>query len=301
MIWVKRKMGLDFLLIENEFLRVEVVPILGGKITSVFNKVLQKEFLWHDKQLALQENPAGADYDSNFWGGIDELMPNDIPEQIDDIEYPDHGELWTTGLNYEVKDDRIVLFGLLKLSNLSYRKEISLNSSSPRIVLTYHIQNEATTVRHFLWKMHAALQIAPGDYLKSTALKGRVVYPASSRFEDTEEFLWPTIEGKDAALIPPKNGTMDFFYLYPTQIGTMSLLMDNGKYRFGYEYDRMIFPYEWYFASYGQFRDHYVAILEPATAMPVSVREAIELKQCTVLGPGEVIDTTVNIYAGLNQ
>jgi hypothetical protein len=38
----------------------------------------------------------GADYDSNFYGGIDELIPNDIPENIDGIDDPDHGELWTT-------------------------------------------------------------------------------------------------------------------------------------------------------------------------------------------------------------
>lgn len=288
------------LVLENDFLRVEVVPALGGKISSIYNKILKKEFLWHDTNLNLSYLETGADYDANFWGGVDELLPNDIPEKVDNIDYPDHGELWTTELDYVVSNNVITLSGVLALSGLLYNKEISLDSNSPRVVLKYNIKNTTTETRHFLWKMHAALRISEGDYLLSSAKKGRIVNPLSSRFTSDKEFNWPMIENKDASIVPPKEGTMDFFYLYESQKGEMAMVSEQGKHKFAYEYGRNIFPYEWYFASFGQFKGHYVAILEPASAMPVSVAEAVALKQCSVLEPHEEINTIVKIYAGLN-
>jgi len=114
------------------------------------------------------------------------------------------------------------------------------------------------------------------------------------------EFRWPIIEFADASCVPARNNTMDFFYLYDNPVGKMVMLIDDQQYRFEYEYDQAVFPYQWYFASYGQFGNHYTAILEPASAMPVSVNEAASVNQCSVLMPGKEINTSVTIYAGLN-
>lgn len=293
--------GLDILTIENNHLRVEIVPALGGKISSVFNKHYSKEFLWNNINLDLQENEPGDDYDSNFWGGIDELLPNDVPEEIDGKTYPDHGELWTSRLEYSVSENAVSVYGVLPLSGLYYRKTICLQADTPKIKLEYNIINQSGKRRQFLWKLHAALRIGEGDRLVTSARKAKIVNLEASRFRDTGEFSWPVIDGVDASLVPKKDGTMDFFYLYDSPDGEMSLLMDGGKYRFSYHYDQRVFPYQWYFASYGQFRDHYTAILEPASAMPVRVSEASDLGQCSVLEAGEAINTRVLIYAGANQ
>ncbi len=298
MISGKEENGITILVIENDKIRTEIAPALGGKFTSVYNKPLEKEFLWHHASLRLEKQEPGADYDSNFRGGIDELIPNDIPETVDGIDYPDHGELWTTALDYEIKDDQVVLSGLLPESGLSYQKTVSLAMGRPEIEIAYRIRNTSEETRHFLWKLHAALQISEGDRLLTTASTGRIVYPGSSRFTDNGPFAWPEIEGADASVVPPRAGTMDFFYLSGATEGAMSMISGGNAFRFGYQYDQAVFPYQWYFASYGQFRGHYTAILEPASAMPVSVNEAAALGQCTVLTPGEAITTKVTIYAG---
>jgi len=119
-----------------------------------------------------------------------------------------------------------------------------------------------------------------------------------SRFASLDEFVWPMIEGVNASIIPSKNNTMDFFYFYDTAIGEMELLSADESSVFRYSYDKNIFPYQWYFASYGKFLDHYTAILEPCTAMPISVNDAIKLNQCSVLKPNEELNTVVKIYAG---
>ena len=90
---------------------------------------------------------------------------------------------------------------------------------------------------------------------------------------------------------------MDFFYLYDITEPEMKLEGVDGS-LFSYKYDKKIFPYQWYFASYGGFLNHYTAVLEPCSSMPLSVTEAIRAGQCSVLEPGEEINTTVHIYAG---
>lgn len=295
---ITNREGVLIIRAENEQLSFEIAPELGGRITSLYHKKLEKEFLWYNKGIGLAQNEPGADYDSNFWGGIDELLPNDIPETIDSVAYPDHGELWTTELRYEVIPVGISVAGTLPLSGLYYQKILSLHANEPEIEVRYKIRNDSGTRRHFLWKLHAALQIQEGDRLLSKAKRASIVSTGSTRFKNMDEFSWPEIENTNASLVPAKDGTMDFFYLYDNPEATMQMQSKNWLHVFAYQYDQKVFPYQWYFASYGQFNDHYTAILEPASAMPVSVNDARKLGQCTVLEPGEEIDTTVKIYAG---
>ena len=201
-------------------------------------------------------------------------------------------------LEYEMKEESLIISGTLSLSELFYEKIIETDDNSPTINLLYTIKNISNDVRHFLWKLHAALQIKEGDQLMTTAKKAKVVDTEYSRFASLDEFVWPMIEGVNASIIPSKNNTMDFFYLYDTAIGEMELLSADESSVFRYSYDKNIFPYQWYFASYEKFLDHYSAILEPCTAMPISVNDAIKLNQCSVLKPNEELNTVVKIYAG---
>jgi hypothetical protein len=146
--------------------------------------------------------------------------------------------------------------------------------------------------------LHAAVNIKEGDQIACFVGKAEVADTAYSRFNSLEPFTWPIIEGTDASIIPAKNGTMDFFYLYEIQKGEMSLISEKDDSKFTIIFDTEVFPYLWYFASYGGFLDHYTAVLEPATTMPISVNDAIDLKQCSVLLPGEMIKTRVSVYAG---
>jgi hypothetical protein len=302
MLFSKRELyDIEILSGENEHLKFDIVPAIGGKISSIFNKKLKKEFLWRNINLPLEKYQPGDEYDSRFYGGMDELIPNDIPEKVDSLDYPDHGELWTTALGYQLNEDSISVSGKLKTSGLFYKKTIWMDKMAPIIYLDYTIRNEDDSIRHFLWKMHAALKIEAGDKLVSPAKKAKVVDLDYSRFSQEAEFQWPLIENKDASIVPTKENGMDFFYLYDAADGNMSFLSEGEKHLFSFIYDKKIFPYQWYFASYGGFLNHYTAVLEPCTSMPLSVNDALRLGQCTVLAPGEEINTTMRIYAGENR
>jgi hypothetical protein len=283
--------------IENNHMVVDIFPAGGGKITSIYNKKLGHEFLWRNEALHLKIYEAGTEYDPVFYGGVDELLPNDIPENIDGLAFPDHGELWTQSLTASVSNDCLTLQSILPISKLNYQKTVGLDDNGPFINTDYTITNENTHAVKFMWKLHAALKIKKGDRIVCCAGKGQVVDPAYSRFTQIAPFKWPVVEKTDVSIIPDKNGTMDFFYIYELEEGEVGLVNEEQTY-FGCRFDNNIFPYVWLFASYGGFLGHYTAILEPCTTMPISVNDAARLGQTMILQPGETVKTRVTIIAG---
>jgi hypothetical protein len=283
---------------ENEHLQVDVAPGVGGRIVSLLNQSAGYQFLWRNTALPLEKLEPGAAYDPNFYGAIDELLPNDIPETIEGVDCPDHGELWTTALDYRIDGQELILTGALPLFGLRYERRMRLAPEGPRLHLEYRIQNISGARREFLWKLHAALKIGEGDRLVCPARHAVVGDPAYSRWRQTEPFEWPRVEGRRADVVPPRDGSMDFLYLYDLETGRMAWENAEGSLTFAYEFDRSVFPYAWLFASFGGFDGHYMAILEPCTAMPISVNQAAQLGQCSALEPGAALETRVAIYAG---
>lgn len=284
--------------LENRRLTVDVFPDGGGKLVSVYNKDLAYELLWRNVGLKLTTYPPGSAYDPLFYGGIDELLPNDIPETVNGLDFPDHGELWTTVLQPTVTDTgHLQLQGLLPVSKLRYEKTVRLDGELPMVVMDYRLTNENHLPVTFLWKLHAALNIYPGDRIVCPAEKGQVVDPHYSRFKSRAPFGWPIIDGVDVSVMPPKGDGMDFFYLSGLAQGEVSWHRPSTNAYFGYRFDRAVFPFVWLFASYGGFLGHYTAILEPCTSMPISVNEAAASGHAVVLGPGESLTTQVTIVA----
>jgi hypothetical protein len=284
--------------VESEFLRVEVAPSVGGRIVSLVDKKSGYDFLWRNANLRLEKLDAYSEYDPNFYGGIDELLPNDIPEEINGLSSPDHGELWTTALDHRIEGDELIVNGTLPLCGLAYERRMALHEQSPQVEIHYRIANPTTEERRFLWKLHAALNIEAGDQILCPARTAQVPDLAWSRWQNLEPFAWPLIDGQRADVVPPVDGSVDFLYLYNLEAGCIACQSHRRGLKFEYQFDTHVFPYTWYFASYGGFNGHYTAILEPCTTMPISVNQAANLGQCSILAPGGQLETTVAIHAG---
>jgi hypothetical protein len=284
--------------LDSDWLRVEVAPRVGGRVVSLIDKAGGHEFLWRNRALALERLPAGSEYDPNFYGGIDELLPNDLPETIAGVACPDHGELWTMALDWQREGGRLTLRGTLPRFGLRYERTMTLCPDRPALDFTYRLSNPTSQPRAFLWKLHAALNVAPGDVIACPARQAQVVDLAWSRYHTRAPFPWPRIEDQDAHVVPPPDGTADFFYLFDLAAGRMAWQRPASGLAFTYHFDLKVFPYAWLFASYGGFNGHYTVILEPCTAMPLSVNEAAARNQCSTLQPGATLETRVSLVAG---
>lgn len=293
--------GVPLIRLESAALCVEVAPTVGGRIVSLVEKSSGHEFLWRNRALPLECLPGGSEYDPNFYGGIDELLPNDPPEEINGVACPDHGELWTLPLAWNGDGTRLKLSGSLPRFGLRYEREMSLRADAPWLDFSYRISNPTPHPRQFLWKLHAALAVEAGDLIDCPARQAQVVDLNYSRYSSRTPFAWPQIEGKSANVIPAADGTTDFFYLFDLGKGRMGWQRPSQQLAFEYHFDPHVFPYAWMFASYGGFLGHYTVVLEPCTAMPMSVNEAAVKLQCSFLKPGESLETRVSIRAGKIQ
>jgi hypothetical protein len=290
--------GIPIVRLESDLLQVDVAPSVGGRVVGLINKKSGHDFLWRNPSLPLELKPGGSEYDPNFFGGIDELLPNDVPEQINGVDCPDHGELWTTILQPELSAKHLTLRGRLPKFGLEYLREMRLRGDSPWLDFKYRITNPTSGPRQFLWKLHAALAVQEGDLIECPAREAQIVDLAYSRFKTTTPFHWPKLQGQAANVVPARDGTMDFFYLFDLAAGEMFWHRPSAGLKFGYQFDTKVFPYAWLFASWGGFLGHYTIILEPCTAMPMSVNEAATKRQCSLLEPGQVLETEVSVYAG---
>jgi hypothetical protein len=277
-------------ILANAQLQVVVAPAIGGRVVSLVDRASGREFLWRNPRLKLACCAPGSEYDPNFYGGIDELLPCDIPETIHGIACPDHGELWTLALAAEREGDALSLHGRLPRFGLDYRRRMRLDGN--RLICDYRIANPAAAERCFMWKLHAALAVQPGDRIDCPAATARVADPAWSRRSSPAPFDWPLADGLDMARVPEPGGSAEFLYLYDLRDGVMALEARDGA-RIECRFDRAVFPCCWYFASHGARGGAYTAVLEPCTTMPLSVNEAVQGGFCSRLAAGEALETTV--------
>ena len=289
--------GLHCIALNNEQITVLVCPALGGKIVSIKLNDQQQELLWHNPGLQLQVLDKDAVYDDNFFGGVDELLPNDEKEVIGQTAYPDHGELWTSALTYSITDNSLNLKGDLSQTGFGYERNIRLEGQ--KIISDYKITNLNNQPNPFLWKMHAAMQLHEGDRLICPAKTGEIGDEDFTGRQNLLFFDWPNWQEDRLDEVPSIEAqTNEFFFLSEMEQGFFRHESASANTFFEYQFDKEVFPYAWYFASYGGWNGLYTGVLEPATAIPHTLSKSIENHTCPTLAAGEHLSTQVIISVG---
>lgn len=98
--------GLQVVRLENENIRIDVLPQLGAKVWNIVHKPSNHNMLWHNPHVAPQLQPFGAHFDDVWSGGWDELVPNDVPTEVlfGDV-LPDHGEVWSQPAEWDIVEN----------------------------------------------------------------------------------------------------------------------------------------------------------------------------------------------------
>src|ERR1035441_4079366 len=69
--------GMRICRMENSRMSIELAPELGGRVTCLIDRLSGENLLWTHPSLPLRQSSPGAEYEPVFWGGIDEILPND--------------------------------------------------------------------------------------------------------------------------------------------------------------------------------------------------------------------------------
>lgn len=308
--WTYR--GLDAILIENELLRVVVLPQLGAKIWSMIDKRRDHELLWHHPRVAPRPAPFGATYDDWFVGGWDELFPNDAPVEIGGERYPDHGELWSMPWEWSVieqtRDEVMISLrhaGIITATR--FEKRLTLRAGEPLLRINARIRNEGAQPLDFLWKLHPALNVTPNSRIDMPARRVEIDSGFRARLGALEAFDWPhatTERGQhvDMRRVPPfESQTCDFYYAVELDDGWCALTDTAAKAGFGLVFDKNVFRTVWVFGAYGGWRGLYTTILEPCSGYPYRLDEAIARGTASRLAPGQQLETEITavVYHGV--
>ncbi len=302
------RFGFQALVLENDLLRIELLPELGGKIWSIVYKPRDRELLWHHPELEPRQSQPGDSFDDAFAGGWDELFPNDAPVTIDGVVYPDHGELWTANCTWELlrssaSERRLKLTARGTTTGATIERQLTLRDNEAAFTIAYEVHSERVLQAH--WKMHPAFRLGP---------HARVEIPAQRVLLDPEfagdlaEFdsNWPFVRGTNGEPIDlrelphPETRATRFFYATELTEGWAALTDLDEDLSIRLDFDSAVFPTVTLFGSYGGWRNLHTTILEPCTGYPYQLDRAIATGRATVITPEAPFKTVVkcSVLAG---
>ena len=304
--------GLETIIMDNGLIKVDLFPELGAKIRQITHKPSGTEFFWENPRLVLRPVSHGASYDDNFFGGWDELLPNDDPITINGEPCPDHGELWTQPWQYEIlenSNEKAVVHLWCYGSALNFRmdKWIEIERGNGRIKFQYGIKNQSAEAFDFLWKLHPAMNISPVHRIDLPACRVLRVDDNWSDIVGEESFDWPICKGKRSGKVDLRNifreqgHFKEFLYAVDLQDGWCAFTDSKEKIGFGMIFPLGVFRSVWLFITDGGWRGYRTAVLEPCSAFPKEIDIAAANGTCSHLGPDESIEceTEAIIYSGI--
>jgi galactose mutarotase-like enzyme len=139
--------------LENAALSLEVVPELGGKITSLRDRVTGREWLWTNPYLERRPAEPGESYvERHDTGGIDECFPGV------------HGELWSRPWAVVRSGPSELALSARGGSARFYelRRTLRLAPDAPRVELEYELESHDAREIAFVYCLHALFAIEPG-------------------------------------------------------------------------------------------------------------------------------------------
>lgn len=299
--WIYR--GLRVVTLENDLLRIQLLPEVGAKIWQIAYKPLGADLLWNNPRIPPARHSIHTRYDDVWSGGWDELFPTDEEALISDERYPDHGELWTGQWEAEpfstAEEVGVKLKFLTPISAIAIEKTIVLRRDDSRILFNHRFTNLGANPFPFLWKLHPALNVSaqhridfpPMRVVREPAFPG-TLGQASMQFD------WPVVNlsNRQVDLRRAPDATerqLYFFYGTEMKAGWCALTNTATGLSCGLHYDPSVFPSCWLFASYGGWRNYNVAVLEPCTGYPLNFDALAAAGRQKILQPGEMLATDV--------
>lgn len=306
---------LQTIIMENEMLKIVILPELGAKIWELHYKPRSRQLLWQHPRIKPRKLPFHSVYDDTFFGGWDELFPNDIPEPINGENEPDHGEIWLLPWEYRIERESreevtVHLWTDTAIASTRVEKWITLRSGESKIRFRHKIANSGPSDLPYLWKLHAAMNI--DEHCRVDMPAGRVSVQdfGPTRFHETgTEYDWPYYTDKTGRIydmrttLPSSARVNEFQMAMEMKEGWCALTHTRDKVGFGLAFDTAVLPSCWTFATYGGWRNLHTLILEPCSGYPLSVNDGVAAGTHRTLKAGQSIETDIVavVYEGVSE
>lgn len=287
--------------LSSPFISVGIDAQRGANMCSIITPHEPEGWLFYDPDKAAATRDTDLSYDEVWRGGFEELFPNDAAGTFEGRQLRDHGELWDAPFSVLHRD---ATSAQLKRTCVTVpaivRKTVQLHSAGSRLDLTYQIEHIGTAPFDFLFKLHPAMRLEPGDRLLLPGGRVTRVDPSFSAIAG-KDGRWPCVPSAqggmaDLSLVPDRNaGLKEFIYVSDLPEGWCGVRRSRTGEEIVFRYPLEQLPYCWLFMTYGGWRGYYTVVLEPCTNIPKDLAAAKAGGTCARLQPGEMWDLAVTV------
>ncbi len=293
----------DALALENESLQVVIVPDLGAKIVSLYDKVHRRE--WLVPPIRQVKQPAdGAIFVDQDMSGWDEMLPTIIACEWEGAQLPDHGEVWSIPWKLESMQDGLTLSVDGRSFPYHFVRSATLVSRDT-LELRYSLSNTGQKALPYLWAAHP-------QFAANTDT--RIVFPPEvtkvvNVIEDDpvwgkagEVLSWPeAISGTGQVwrldrVRPVEHHTCRKIYTLPQQPASWAALVDEHlgcQLRLAWPSD--FAPYLGLWIDEGMYNTAPVAALEPSNGYYDNLERAVQDQMITWIKPGQEITWSIQV------
>ena len=287
--------------VENDLLRLTVLPDLGAKIYDIVHKETGENLLWHNPRVRPHKVPFGSRFDDVYSGGWDEIYPNDAEVVVGPDRFPDMGEAWSLPWDYEISEGRnsVTLTTRVQtpISPAQLQRKLTLRSGESKFSCSYEFRNLSQNEIKFLWKVHAAFPINRACRIEIPARYG-IVEPRFSGSYSPGRYNWPVARTKggekaDVSRVDPDLNNCTLHFVTGLREGLTRFVDGERGLMSTLRFDPELMDNVWLWLAYGGWRGHFTAVIEPCTSYPMDLNEAIKRKHFSRLRGGENLKTSV--------
>ena len=291
--------GLKAVAIENEILKLVVLPQLGAKIASLLYKPQNFEVFFQPTDGIFRLSRHGANFAEYDTAGADEMYPT-----IDACLYPypgysgrlpDHGDLWSIPWQIAATGETLTASTRGRSLPYKFRRGITLDGS--RVRLDYEAVNTGQAALYGLWAFHG---------LAACDETTRIILPAADRVVNVHDSLrlgpagsehsFPLTTGRDGKpcrmdTIMPKSAqsTEKLYVKGAVRRGQAALTLNKNRLLYTLYFPKTIVPYLGIWINQGGFKNEYNCALEPATGYYDSLEVAQRLGTLPPIAPGAAL------------
>jgi hypothetical protein len=308
--------GWDVLRLSTDALTVEIIPGLGGTLTSVTRRADGAALLWSPPwglrprgSRSLPGTPEAQMIDS-LAGGWQTLFPNAGDTVfVHGVDWGYDGEARLTWMDWEFTGSSVRMTGRLVRAPFEITKIISVRDHE--ITVGETIRNVGRERIETMWGsqlMLGGVLLGRETIVSSAAAVVRPDPQTSPDISYDDLMPWPRSHGPEAminlSLLPePDSAETRLVYLSDFSRPMISIRRPSHRIGIELEWDAEVFPYVWYSMEAGGrsgfpwYRTGYFLALTPCTSWPAhGLNDARRISNSTVLiDPSEVLTSYVTL------
>lgn len=265
--------------LESEAMRVQFLPSIGSKMSSLYYKPHQMELMVQNPSEKYLLQPYDGEYTAGECSGFDEMFPSiDICyyEQFpwQGIKIPDHGEVWSLGWEHRIDGEKLSMstYGV----RFPYRLEKEVSFAAPHILHTKYILTNLSDFKFdFMWAAHTMINLEDDvELILPNGVKhvhGVSAVGSIGRYGD--QATWPQFhiadgELRDLSKLRPKDtrAVEKYFVKGEMPEGWCALKYYKSNFALALSFPVETVPYLAVLPNEGGWRDLHNIFLEPATA-----------------------------------